>query len=261
MQPVRATWPSPTKACSPPNLTLATHLCNNWLCPSAQCSQQPIPPSTQHHHSRNSCETPNGLATTRHLTANQIYHLFGNQKFWSYKAFHLTAKDSTFGDSSDPVHSLDEFATIPKCTKGKPLPPPLSAIHHIHLDIAFGDGLGQLGIQYILILVNHAKWYIWVIGLKNLHSYTIHWRPQTILCQRWGARCLVLHWLWFLSFATTDQTLPLHLLTASHPMVLSSSAGKHCGNGLSLPIQEADALCLLIFSHSTSWMNCIPDSW
>jgi hypothetical protein len=42
------------------------------------------------------CDTPNGSDTTRHLTADQIYKLFGNRRFKNYANFCFAAKDSKF---------------------------------------------------------------------------------------------------------------------------------------------------------------------
>ena len=81
--------------------------------------------------------------------------------------------------------SLGEFASIPKRARGTPLPRPRRALEKVHIDIVFGDGLGQLGYCYALVFVDRATCYIWVVGLKSLHadaliaafSLSFEWRP------------------------------------------------------------------------------------
>lgn len=116
------------------------------------------------------CDTPNGSDTTRHLTADKIYRLFGHRRFRNYQNFCLAAKDSKFINGGEPVPSLGEFATIPKRARGAPLPRPRRALERVHIDIVFGDGLGRLGYRYALVLVDRATRYIWVLGLKSLHA-------------------------------------------------------------------------------------------
>lgn len=83
------------------------------------------------------------------------------------------AKDSKFINDGEPTPSLGEFATIAKQPKGAPLLTPTKYLQKVHLDIAFGDGLGWLGNRFALILVDQAIQYNWVIGVKSLHSHAI----------------------------------------------------------------------------------------
>jgi hypothetical protein len=116
------------------------------------------------------CDTPNGSDTTRHLTADQIYRLFGNRRFRNYEHFCFAAKDSKFINGGHPTPTLGEFATIPKQKRGAPLPRPTTALDKVHLDIVFGDGVGHLGFRCTLLFVDRATRYIWIFGLKSLHA-------------------------------------------------------------------------------------------
>ncbi len=115
------------------------------------------------------CDTPNGSDTTRHFTADRIYHLFGNRRFRNYQHFCLASKESKYINGGDPTPPLlGEFATIAQCPKGAPLAVPTAFLHKVHLDIVFGDGLGSLGFRYALLFVDRATRYNWVIGLHSL---------------------------------------------------------------------------------------------
>lgn len=174
------------------------------------------------------CDTPNGSDTTRHLTADQIYRLFGNRRFRNYSNFCLAAKDSKFIKGGEPVPSLGEFATIPKCAKGLAIPRPTRALEKVHIDIAFGDGLGKLGFRYALIFVDRATRYIWVFGLKSLHADAL---IEAFTAFRAEAGCLATH------FRTDcDAKLLSHQvgtwLRSQGSDIASAPAGRQSSNGL-----------------------------
>lgn len=158
--PHPATTLPTTSPLAPPTVTrisadtLATFLPAGLTAPPAVCP----------------CDTPNGSDSRRHLTADAIYRLFGNRRFRNYQNFCLASKDAKFINSGDPVPSLGEYATIPKRKRGPALPRPQRALDKVHMDIVFGDGLGQMGYRYALLFVDCSTRYIWVVGLKSLHA-------------------------------------------------------------------------------------------
>ena len=215
------------------------------------------------------CDTPNGSDTTRHLTADQIYHLFGNRRFRNYQHFCFASKDSKFINGSIPTPTLGEFTSIPKRKRGDPIQRPTRALDKVHLDIVFGDGLGRLGYRYALLFVDRATRYIWVFGLKSLHADAI---ISAFTQFRADAGRLAAHFRTDCDAKLLSQQV-VSWLRENGSDIASSAAGRQSSNGLvernwRTMVEMARAYLtekqmprsfwFYAIQHAARMMNCIP---
>lgn len=119
-----------------------------------------------------SCDTPNKLDTTQHLTSNMIYKATGNRRFRgkAYENFARVLQNATFINGREPIQLIGEFSKMNRHKRGKVLPSSNFYLDKVHVNIVYGDIISKLGFRYALILVDQATKYIWVYGMKSLTS-------------------------------------------------------------------------------------------
>lgn len=261
------TQSSPTKPTTKPTAT-PVRLSTPWRI-SQEALRAFLPDGVTSPPAVRSCDTPNGSDTTRHLTADKIYRLFGNRRFRHYDHFCFASKDSKFINGGDPVPSLGKFATIPKRSRGVPLPRPRRALDKVHIDIVFGDGLGRMGYRYALIFVDRATWYDWVVGLKSLHADAL---IAAFSQFRAEAGCLAKQFRTDCDAKLLSQQV-VSWLRANGSDVASAPAGHQSSNGLVerhwrtmvemaraylTEMQMPRAFWFHAIQHAAHMMNCIP---